>query len=110
MILVTVAVSLTMREYWGDRAVFRRLYPHAQAGWAGDYYELYQYVWWSGWCFACLVVAPVVVILATPGERPRDYYLGLGSLAKDAWIYILLLLLVTPVVYVAAQSKAFHTT
>ena len=51
VILSTVAVSLTIQNYWGERPVFTRMYPRHEAAWAGKYYDLYQFAWWTGWRF-----------------------------------------------------------
>ena len=51
VVLVTVAVSLTLQNYWGERPVFTDLYPRREAQWAGQYYDLWQFVWWTAWRF-----------------------------------------------------------
>jgi len=110
VILVTVAVSLTMQSYWGERPEFVRLFPPAEAKWTGDYYNLWQFAWWTGWRFGGYVILPIAVILAMPGERLRDYFVGFGSLEQHAWIYAVLLLMVAPLVYFASTRESFYHT
>jgi membrane protease YdiL (CAAX protease family) len=107
IVLVTVAVALTLQEYVGERDFFRRHFPRLAAG---DYGELRTYAWWSGWRFAGYVLLPVAVILCTPGQRLRDYYLSLRQLGRHYRIYLLLFLLVLPFVIGAAQFRAFYHT
>src|SRR2546422_10599735 len=43
-VLLTVAVSLTLQEYIGDRG-FYEAHFHAH----GEYWELQGFAWWAGW-------------------------------------------------------------
>jgi membrane protease YdiL (CAAX protease family) len=108
-VLITVAVSLTVQEYWGDRGTFSRLFPPGAAI-PDQYYSLAQFAWWTGWRFAGYVLLPALVILAIPGERLRDCFVGRGELRGHAWIYGLLLVAVMPLVVIAARSPSFHAT
>jgi membrane protease YdiL (CAAX protease family) len=110
VVLVTVAVSLTLQNYWGERTEFTRLWPRDRAAWAGEHYDLYQFAWWTGWRFVGYVVLPVAVIAAMPGQRLRDYFVGFGSLRRHAWIYAGLLALVAPLVWWASTRASFQAT
>jgi len=109
-VLVTVAVSLTVQNYWGERPVFVRLFPRHEAAWAGDYYDLMEFAWWTGWRIAGYVLMPIVVIWAMPGERVRDYFVGIGHLKRHLHVYLVLLALVAPMVYAASQRGSFQAT
>jgi membrane protease YdiL (CAAX protease family) len=107
VVLVVVAVSLTVQQYWGERIYFHRTFPSAP----GDaYYELKGFAWWSGWRFIGYVVLPVLAIMAMPGERLRDYFVSLKGFVKHLWIYVVLFALITPAVIIAAQTESFNTT
>lgn len=106
IVLVTVAVSLTIQQYVGERDSFYRWFPPD-----GDtYWSLKSYAWWSGWRFIGYVIIPVIAILAMPGERVRDYYLSVRQFWRHLRIYLLLFLLVLPLVFAASRTDAFLAT
>lgn len=107
VVLTTVAVALSIQEYWGDRGKFRELFPEQP----GDaYWLLKSYVWWSGWRFFGYVVLPVLAIWLLPGERLRDYHISLRGFRRHLWIYAVLFLLILPLVVIVSRSPAFHHT
>src|SRR5882757_5359170 len=65
-VLVTVAVSLTLQEYFGGHDTYEQLFP---ATGAGPYWELYGYAWWAGWRVIGYVVVPMIVLACLPGQR-----------------------------------------
>lgn len=107
IVLFTVAVSLTLQEYWGQHDDFNRLFP-----WDGtdEYHNLKSFAWWVGWRFVGYVVLPVLVIVAMPGQRVRDYYISFRGFIRHLWIYVLLFALVLPAVYVASGTAGFQAT
>ncbi len=91
VILVTVAVSLTLQEYIGDRGFFEDHFHPAK----GDmFWELKGFAWWSGWRVTGYVIIPMLVLLAMPGQRIRD----------------LLFLCVLPAVLLASTTHSFRHT
>jgi membrane protease YdiL (CAAX protease family) len=107
VVLVTVAISLTLQEYWGQRAHYREFFPR---GPGDEYYELRTFAWWTGWRFFGYVVLPVVVILLMPGERLRDYFIRFTGFIKHIWIYLTLFALIAPVIWLASKTAAFQAT
>jgi membrane protease YdiL (CAAX protease family) len=107
VILVTVAISLSLQEYYGERWLYQELFPY-QAG--DQYWTLKGFVWWSGWRVFGYVILPVLTILAMPGERLRDYFISLRGFGRHLWIYVVLYLLILPAVIIAAQTEAFYGT
>lgn len=125
-ILVTVAVSLTLQEYLGDRAHFERMFP--VSGKVGKYRELASFAWWSGWRVFGYIVVPILVLgcaatwrwIRTPRGllsvepqwpgRLRDYHIGLRSFFSHLWIYAVLFLCVLPAVLYASTMTAFRET
>jgi membrane protease YdiL (CAAX protease family) len=105
VVLVAVCLGITLQEYVGDRAVFKRYLPALAAG---EYGELREFVWWTFWRFFGYVVVPVVAILALPGERLRDYYVSPVGFVKKLWIYLGLFALVLPAVLVASTFRDFR--
>jgi membrane protease YdiL (CAAX protease family) len=107
IILATVAISLSLQEYYGERGLYQRLFPFEQ----GDqYWTLKGFVWWSGWRVFGYVVLPAITILLMPGERLRDYYVSARGFVRHLWIYVVLYLLILPAVFIAAQTEAFRGT
>lgn len=106
-ILVTVAISLTLQEYIGDRGWFEAHFPPS----VGDrYYELKGFAWWSGWRVLGYVIMPMAVLAWLPGERIRDYHVSLKGFFRHLWIYVALFLCVLPAVIAASHTPAFRHT
>jgi membrane protease YdiL (CAAX protease family) len=103
-IVVTVAASLAMQEYFGSPEVYARLFPLD----GGSNWELKGFVWWSGWRVAGYVVVPVLVLRCLPGQRLADYHLSLRSFGKHLWIYAVLFALVLPAVLIASTRESFR--
>ena len=108
VVLITVAVVLTMQEYYGQRDTFARLFPR------GDFdrfYELKSFAWWTGWRVGGYLLLPMLIIAAIPGQRVSDYYISPRGLLRHWWIYVSLFVVMVPVVYIAATLfPAFNRT
>lgn len=107
IVFITVCVSLTLQEYYGDRGEFSRLFPERMRS---EYGELQSFAWWSGWRIFGYIVLPILAIAAMPGERIRDYFISFKGLLSHLWIYVVLFALVLPAVVVAADSPSFLKT
>lgn len=107
VVLITVAVSLSMQEYWGERSYYAKLFPPDGSD---PYWTLKGFAWWSGWRFLGYVVLPAAVILLMPGERLRDYFISLRGFFRHLWIYLVLFLLILPAVIIASQTDSFSRT
>jgi len=105
-ILVTVCISLTLQEYVGGHDTYNRLFPNDRS----RYWELWGFVWWSGWRVIGYVLIPMLVIAILPGEHLRDYNLSARGFFKHLWIYVLLFLLVLPAVIQASTTSTFRHT
>jgi membrane protease YdiL (CAAX protease family) len=103
-ILVTVAASLAMQEYFGSPEVYARLFPLD----GGSSWELQGFIWWSGWRVAGYVLVPVLVLVCLPGQRIADYHISLRNFGKHLWIYAVLFALVSPAVLIASTSESFR--
>ena len=106
VILVTVAISLTLQEYIGGHNAYVRYFPND----GSRYWELWGFVWWSGWRVLGYVVIPMIVIAFMPGERIFDYHVSLRGFWKHLWIYVLLFACVLPAVIAASTTKSFRHT
>lgn len=107
IVLVTVCLSLTMQEYWGQHDDFSELFPYER----GDtYYNLKSFGWWVSWRVVGYVIMPIVAIWLMRGERVRDYYVSPRGFVKHLWIYAVLFLLVLPAVWLASKLSGFQHT
>ena len=107
IVLIVVAVSLTLQEYYGQRSDFTRFFPPDGPD---RYYDLKGFGWWTASRFVGYLVLPMLVILAWPGQRIRDYYISFRGFTKHLWIYVVLFLLILPAVFLAAKSPSFYRT
>lgn len=105
IILVTVAVSLTLQEYIGDRSFFAE---HFRTH--GKYWDLESFAWWSGWRFLGYVIMPMIVLAFLPGERIRDCYVSTKGFFKHLWIYVVLFACILPAVIAASHTQEFRET
>jgi membrane protease YdiL (CAAX protease family) len=107
IILVTVAVSLTLQEYIGDRGFFNEHFRRVP----GDrYHELKEFAWWTGWRVGGYLVLPMLVIALMPGERIRDYYVSMRGFLRKLPIYVLMFAIVFPAVWWASEQASFRHT
>ena len=63
-ILLTCCITLTLQEYVGNHATFAKLFGPSVRG---PNFELYGFMWWSGWRVFGYVVLPMLVLLCLPG-------------------------------------------
>jgi membrane protease YdiL (CAAX protease family) len=106
-VLLTCCVALTLQQYIGDSEGYARYFPNDD----GDrYWVLGSFAWWSGWRVIGYVILPVLVILALPGERLRDYHLSFRGFFRHFWIYAVLFLAIAPVVVLVSRTDSFRET
>lgn len=107
VVLIIVAISLSLQEYYGERTYYQKVFPFDGSD---PYWMLKGFAWWSGWRLFGYVIIPTLAILLMPGERLRDYYISPRGFFRHLWIYVVLFLLVLPAVIIAAQTQAFYRT
>jgi membrane protease YdiL (CAAX protease family) len=108
VVLATVAVSLTLMEYFGDRTTFRDLFSHA-LGRGHRYYELLSFAYWSGCRFLGYVVLPSIVVLFMRGERLREYGMATRGFLDHLWIYGVLYAIVLPTIVIVSFMGEFKS-
>lgn len=107
VILIVVAVSLTIQEEFGQRPDFEKLFPR---DFKDPYWDLKSFAWWTGFRVGGYVLMPILVIMAMPGERLRDYFISFKGFFKHLWIYVALYLAILPAVIIASRTDAFAHT
>lgn len=112
IVLVTVAISLTLQEYIGERDVFSQWFPDqmVEAGKWAKYGQLKAFAWWTGWRVLGYVVLPIIAIWCMPGERVRDNFISLKNFFKHLPIYAVLFMIVLPFVILASRTQSFYLT
>lgn len=95
VVLVTVAVSLTLMEYFGGPTTFRDLFAGV-IGRSDRYFDLWSCAYWSGWRFIGYVVVPCIVVAFFPGEKLRDHGMATKGFFQHLWIYGVLFAIVLP--------------
>ncbi|HWU87422.1 MAG TPA: type II CAAX endopeptidase family protein [Kofleriaceae bacterium] len=105
-VMLTCCVVLTLQEYIGGSDRYARYFPYD----GGRYWELQGFAWWSAWRLLGYVIIPVLVILALPGQRLRDYHVSLRGFFRHAWIYVVLFLAILPAVFLASRTASFRDT
>lgn len=107
-ILMTVAVSLTVQEYFGQRDTYERWFPYDPKD-PDPYWHLKGFVWWTSWRVFGYVLLPIAV-LAALRERVVDYHWSPRGFFRHLWIYVGMFVFILPAVYIASGTKTFlHT-
>jgi len=108
LVMLTVAVSLSLQEFFGDRGTFFRLMPDGFRE-TVHYAELWSFLWWSGTrVFGFLILPAAVVLFAMPGERLRDYGWNLAGFYRHIGLYLVLYAFVFPLCWLMAHTKDFQ--
>jgi membrane protease YdiL (CAAX protease family) len=106
VICVTCAVVLTVQEYVGGSDRYAQWFPYDRS----RYWELWGFVWWSGWRVLGYVVIPMIAIACMPGERIRDYHVSARGFFKHLWIYLVMFAAILPAVFLASTTDSFRHT
>jgi membrane protease YdiL (CAAX protease family) len=107
-VLLLVTASLTAQEYFGDRNMMDKIFPHASR--AAHWGQLYGFAWWAGWRVLGYLVLPAIALMLIPGVRVRDQHLSVRGTVKHLWVYVSLFLAVFPLVVLASRTAAFQET
>ncbi len=111
VVMCTVAVSLTLLEYYGGRNIFDGLVLRWAPSFVGHtYYDLASFVYWSGARALGYVGLPLLVVLFMPGERFRSYGTSTAGFWRHLWIYVLLFLVVLPQIVMVSTTRSFQHT
>jgi membrane protease YdiL (CAAX protease family) len=123
LILVTVALSLTVQHFIGTEegtglvAEWLRRLGWAAGGdafwnamWADDDARLNRLKWWSAVSLLTYVAVPMLLVRLVFRERLRDYGLKLGGVFADFWVYVLMMAVAWPAIYLASAGERFQHT
>lgn len=119
VVLVTSAVCVTLLEYIGmsnrhglvtDAMRVVGLSAWAEALDAAMRVQIERLTWWASWCVLTYFVIPALVIRFVLGERVRDYGFKLRGALEGAWVYVLFLCVMLPIVAYVSQDPHFQQT
>ena len=115
--LVICAVVLTMQEYFGGRFYFDQQIRPLLSKWdvrhpnilkLGKYDELWGFGWWAGTRVAGYVAIPFPVWkIFFPKDSLLDFGLRTKGFLKHAWIYVLFLSIVLPMLLIVSRQPDF---
>jgi membrane protease YdiL (CAAX protease family) len=121
IILVTAALCLTLQRYVGKGdmnepigRLLRQLGFHQAADFMFDMardlpeMQLDRLTWWVCIGLIANVAIPLAAIRFVFGERPRDYGLKVRGAFADSWVYLVLLAIAAPLVYLASAMERFQ--
>ncbi|MBI2892899.1 MAG: CPBP family intramembrane metalloprotease [Deltaproteobacteria bacterium] len=108
VVLVTVAVSLTLMEYFGDRTTFRDLFSGIISR-RDRYFELWSFAYWSACRVIGYVAIPCVVVAFMRGERLRDHGMATEGFFRHLWIYVVLYSIVLPTIVLVSFLGDFKS-
>lgn len=109
VVMVLVAVSLTLQEYWGARGFFRELSFLPKSIRTGPDWELWSYAWWSGWRVLGFLIFPMIAVLLMPGERLADYGWSTDGFWRHIGLYVGLYVAVLPLVVLMSRTHDFQS-
>jgi membrane protease YdiL (CAAX protease family) len=78
--------------------------------WTGPRSQLNRLTWWSAWSLLVYVAVPMVLTRVVFRERVRDYGVKLGGVFADWWVYVLMMAVAWPAIYLASASARFQST
>ncbi len=103
LLLAYAAVALTLIEYVFSPAFFRARFPNL----ATEVNGLYPHLWWAAGTILLYLPIPMLWIRFGFKQPLRDYGWTLRIAGKHWWIYGAILLIMAPVVVIAANQPSF---
>jgi membrane protease YdiL (CAAX protease family) len=123
IILLTVTLAMTVQHYVGMEEgiepfieLLQRLGLTTLADTCAEVLrpgretQLNRLQWWSAVSLLGYVVVPMLIVRLVFRERLRDYGLKLGGVFADFWVYVLMMAVAWPALYIASASARFQNT
>jgi len=104
LMLVYTAVALTLMEYVFHPAFFVRHFPQ----WSGAHLGLYPHLWWALGSILLYLPIPMLIVRLGFGHALRDYGWRFKVPMKHWLLYVGMLLVMLPVVFLAAIRPDFQ--
>jgi membrane protease YdiL (CAAX protease family) len=123
VVLLTAALCFTAQRYVAMTDGVERLLPALRAArldsladrltallFEGEDAQARQLTWWVGVCLATNVVVPMLLIRWVFRERVRDYGVKLRGAFADYWVYVVMLAVAWPAIFLASAQSGFQET
>lgn len=119
LILVYVPAALVVMEYvFTPKSAFKRPNPawtdallkSFGAGHPSIPRELLPWLWWGVGCVSMLILLPMLLLKVFARTSPRETGLRIRGTGRDALVYLLLLVVFAPVVWLVSQRADFRDT
>jgi len=120
-VLLTAAVALTMQYYLCriDQAraavgLLDQIGLSGAADWVRGFFDsltpdrIDHWTYWGLACFLSYTILPVLLIRLVFRERLADYGVKLRGAFTDGWVYLVMLAVVGPLVWVASHNAQFQ--
>jgi len=107
IICVTACVALLVLQFVGSDSTYAELYPQSPLA-PDPYWILRVKAWWVLWILISSVALPAIVMACQPGNRLRDCNLSFRGFAQHFWIYVVLFVLVSPVIWFVSLTPEFY--
>ncbi len=75
----------------------------------GKWAKILEFGYWVGWRVVGFFLIPLLIVLALPGERVRDYGISVKGLTDHVWIYLVLFAIVLPAVILVSYTSGFRS-
>ena len=107
IICVTACFSLLVLQFVGSDETYAHFFP-PKLFLTDPYWVLRVRAWWVLWILISFVAIPATVMACRPGNRLRDCNLSFRGFAQHFWIYVVLFVVVSPVIWVVSLSPEFY--
>ncbi|MCC7302013.1 MAG: CPBP family intramembrane metalloprotease [Bacteroidia bacterium] len=115
IVSITAMICLILIRYFGDDFYFYEIarllgfddqLPLTTSGTSS--YELIRLGWWIFVVVICYLIVPMAVIRWLLKKKVRDFGLRGKGVIKDAWLYVLLLTVMIPLVLLVGKGSGFQ--
>ena len=104
IVMVSVALCLSINRFVGS-LTFPWLMPYLpQEQWQ---IRFYQIIYWAFWCFISYFIIPVLITTFVFKDNFLKHGVKVRGIHKNAWIYVVLYLIVFVGVIIASYQQAF---
>ncbi len=117
LILIYTAVGLSIVRYYGkptfylncitgDSSDFQKWYYYYFLGSPlGDFHSL---IWWVSSVVIVYLIVPIMIVRFIFKERIMDYGFTFNNVKKDYPLYLTMLIIMLPIVFIASSTKGFQ--
>ena len=116
--LIYVALGLSIVRYFGSPDAFIPIFAGSKTGSFGSWFLNFFYsphignfharIWWISSIVVFYMVVPVLIVKFGFKKNLRDYGISFRNVHKDYPLYLLMLGIMLPIVYIASNTVSFQ--